>query len=142
METGDLRPRRRAVPTPPRSCKAAATLLSLTAQNAGVRLVRNVAPDLPELVADRRACRQILINLISNALSSRRGTAEVRVGATRDRERIVLTVSDTGIGVTEADLPRLGDPFFQAGRRRGRPDDGTGLGLSVVRGLVALHRGS
>jgi cell cycle sensor histidine kinase DivJ len=51
-------------------------------------------------------------------------------------------VADTGIGIGEGDLPRLGDPFFQAGDAYRRPHDGTGLGLSVVRGLVGLHNGT
>ena len=50
-------------------------------------------------------------------------------------------MADTGIGIAEADLPRLGDPFFQAGSAYSRSHEGTGLGLSVVRGLVGLHQG-
>lgn len=53
-----------------------------------------------------------------------------------------VVVSDNGIGITEADLPRLGDPFFQAGGGYGRSHEGTGLGLSVVRGLAGLHGGA
>ncbi len=51
-------------------------------------------------------------------------------------------MSDTGIGVTPADLARLGDPFFQARATYDRPYEGAGLGLSIVRGLVGLHGGS
>ncbi|MDF9861982.1 hypothetical protein M2437_000964 [Methylorubrum pseudosasae] len=53
-----------------------------------------------------------------------------------------IVVSDDGIGITEADLPRLGDPFFQVGGGYGRSHEGTGLGLSVVRGLAGLHGGA
>ena len=53
-----------------------------------------------------------------------------------------LEVADTGVGVKQADLPRLGDAFFQAGAAAGRKGEGTGLGLSVVRGLVGLHGGA
>jgi cell cycle sensor histidine kinase DivJ len=60
----------------------------------------------------------------------------------RERDQIVFVVSDTGIGISEADLPKLGDPFFQARSAYNRGHEGTGLGLSVVRGLVGLHRGS
>jgi cell cycle sensor histidine kinase DivJ len=55
---------------------------------------------------------------------------------------VVLAVADDGIGIREADLPRLGDAFFQAGDLHRRPHEGTGLGLSVVRGLVGLHHGT
>ena len=59
----------------------------------------------------------------------------------RDGDTIDLSVSDTGIGIAAADLPRLGDPFFQAKGAYDRAHEGTGLGLSVVRGLVGLHGG-
>jgi cell cycle sensor histidine kinase DivJ len=59
----------------------------------------------------------------------------------RDGDAIDLSVSDTGIGIAAADLPRLGDPFFQAKSSYDRSHEGTGLGLSVVRGLVGLHGG-
>jgi cell cycle sensor histidine kinase DivJ len=117
-------------------------MIQLRAKHAGVQLVRQIAPGLPELVADRRACRQILINLLSNAVKFTPYGGEIVMSLTRDRDRLVLSVSDTGVGVPELDLPRLGDPFFQAGTTYDRPHEGTGLGLSVVRGLVALHGGS
>lgn len=60
----------------------------------------------------------------------------------RGRAYLDIVVSDDGIGITEADLPRLGDPFFQVGGGYGRSHEGTGLGLSVVRGLAGLHGGA
>jgi cell cycle sensor histidine kinase DivJ len=53
----------------------------------------------------------------------------------------MLTVEDTGAGIAAKDIPRLGDPFFQAGASYDRRHDGTGLGLSIVKGLVKLHHG-
>ncbi|NNM72667.1 sensor histidine kinase [Enterovirga aerilata] len=117
-------------------------LMALKAQEGQVRLERQIAPDLPELVADRRACRQILINLLSNAVKFTPAGGAVTLSVRRDGDRVVLSVADDGIGIREADLPRLGDPFFQAGDLHRRPHEGTGLGLSVVRGLVGLHHGT
>ena len=111
-------------------------LMQLKAEQAGVALARDIAPDLPELVADGRACRQILINLLSNAVKFTPRGGLVTVAARRRNERIELSITDSGIGIGEQDLPRLGDPFFQAGSAYSRSHDGTGLGLSVVRGLV------
>ena len=116
-------------------------LMQLKADQAGIRLKREIAPDLPELVADGRACRQILINLLSNAVKFTGAGGEVRIAARRRRDRLEFKVSDTGIGISAEDLPRVGDPFFQAGSPYARSHDGTGLGLSIVRGLVGLHRG-
>ena len=117
-------------------------LLQLRADQAGIVLERQIARDLPEVMADRRACRQILINLLSNAVKFTPKDGRVTIAVYRDRDRLVLSVADTGIGIGEGDLPHLGDPFFQAGDAYRRPHDGTGLGLSVVRGLVGLHDGT
>ncbi|GJE28622.1 Sensor histidine kinase RcsC [Methylobacterium organophilum] len=117
-------------------------LMRLKAENAGVRLVRGPVPAGAGFVADARACRQILINLISNAVkfTPRGGSVEVLVR--RGGGYLDLVVSDEGVGIAEADLPRLGEPFFQAHGGYGRSHEGTGLGLSVVRGLAGLHGGS
>jgi cell cycle sensor histidine kinase DivJ len=121
---------------------ACCDLVQLKAEAAGITFVRDIAADLPEIVTDRRACRQILINLLSNALkfTPQGGTVTIAVG--RRSNRLVLEVADTGIGIAEPDLPRLGDPFFQAGDVHRRRHEGTGLGLSVVRGLVGLLGGT
>jgi cell cycle sensor histidine kinase DivJ len=116
--------------------------MQIRADQARISLNRQVARELPEIIADRRACRQILINLLSNAVKFTPAEGSVTVSIGRERDHVVLAVSDTGIGVGEGDLPRLGDPFFQAGDAYRRPHEGTGLGLSVVRGLVGLHDGS
>jgi cell cycle sensor histidine kinase DivJ len=117
-------------------------LMGLKAERGGILLAREIASDLPELVADRRACKQVLINLLSNAIKFTPAGGQVTVVARRERDRIVLIVSDTGIGIAEEDLPKLGDPFFQALSSYDRRHEGTGLGLSVVRGLIGLHGGS
>ncbi len=117
-------------------------LMALKAQEGHVEVERRIASDLPDVVADRRACRQILINLLSNAVKFTPAGGRVTLSITQDGDRVVLSVADDGIGIREADLPRLGDPFFQAGDLHRRPHEGTGLGLSVVRGLVGLHHGT
>jgi cell cycle sensor histidine kinase DivJ len=65
----------------------------------------------------------------------------VTVSAGVEGSRLVLRVADTGVGIAEDDLKRVGDPFFQAGKTYRRRHEGTGLGLSIVKGLVALHAG-
>ena len=121
-----------------RSC---CDLLVLKAQEAGVELKVRIAADLPEIVADRRAVNQILINLVSNAIKFTPRGGSVRVSALCDGPKLVVAVEDTGVGIGEADLPRLGEAFFQARASYDRRHDGTGLGLSIVKGLVRLHGG-
>jgi len=116
------------------------TVMALPAEQGGITLGQEIAPGLPELVADRRACRQILLNLLSNAVKFTPKGGRVTVQARCDGESVILAVRDTGIGVPEVDLPRLGMPFYQ-GSTRSRAEKGNGLGLSVVRGLVTLHQG-
>lgn len=116
-------------------------LMRLKAAEAKVELRQRLDAELPEILADRRACRQILINLLSNAVKFTPAGGTITVALAREGDSIVLEVADTGIGIPEADLPRLGNPFFQSGEVHRRSHEGTGLGLSVVRGLVGLHRG-
>ena len=116
-------------------------IISLPAQKGGIEIVRECPRLLEELVADKRACKQILINLLSNAVKFTPRQGRVTIGARPDGNSLLLYVSDTGIGITPRDLPRLGDPFFQATSSYDRAYEGTGLGLSVVRGLVGLHGG-
>jgi cell cycle sensor histidine kinase DivJ len=117
-------------------------LLTLKAQNAGVTLTMQVPGDLPDIVADRRALSQIVINLVSNAIKFTDRGGRVVVSARRDDAALLLSVEDTGVGIGEDDLPRLGEAFFQARASYDRRHDGTGLGLSIVKGLVRLHGGS
>jgi two-component system, cell cycle sensor histidine kinase DivJ len=117
-------------------------LLALKAQEAGVELKTRIADGLPELVADRRAFNQILINLVSNAIKFTPRGGFVAVGARRDGGMLAVSVEDTGVGIGEDDLPRLGEAFFQARASYDRRHDGTGLGLSIVKGLVHLHDGA
>ena len=116
-------------------------LLALKAREGGLDLVAEVPADLPEIVADKRAVKQILINLISNAIKFTDRGGCVRVSAVVEGAILALTVEDNGIGIGEEDLPRIGNPFFQARGSYDRRHDGTGLGLSIVKGLVALHGG-
>lgn len=116
-------------------------MMTLRAEQAGVRLATSYAPDLPEVDADKRALRQVLINLLSNAIKFTNRGGTVTIAARREGDTLALEVIDDGIGIAEKDLERLGNPFFQARSSYDRPYEGTGLGLSVVKGLVELHGG-
>lgn len=96
---------------------------------------------LPPMVADERACRQILINLLTNAVKFSPEGATVTLRIRPMGTRIELSVLDQGIGIAQADIERIGEPFFQANNGLARQYEGTGLGLSIVQGLTALHGG-
>ena len=121
-----------------------------------VRLVRNRAdaaglsleadlPSLPEVEADYRAVKQVLLNLLSNALKFTPSGGGVRVTAETRRdalgERVRVEVRDTGIGISKADLARLARPFEQIESQHSKTQQGTGLGLALTKSLVEMHDG-
>jgi cell cycle sensor histidine kinase DivJ len=140
METGNFE----ITPEPFMPAQAVASccdILALKARDAGVELKIRIAADLPEVVADRRALNQILINLISNAIKFTPRGGRVTVSAICDGPKFTVAVEDTGVGIGAEDLLRLGEAFFQARASYDRRHDGSGLGLSIVKGLVGLHGG-
>ena len=116
-------------------------LLTLRARETGVTLEKSVADGMPDIIADKRALNQILINLLSNALRFTDRGGRVTVSARAEAAAIVFVVEDTGVGISDEDLARVGEPYFQAGASYDRRQGGTGLGLSIVKGLVRLHGG-
>ncbi|MBY6241606.1 PAS domain-containing sensor histidine kinase [Methylosinus sp. Sm6] len=117
-------------------------MMQLKAEQAEVELVSDYAAGLQEIIGDKRACKQILINLLSNAVKFTPARGRVTVRLYPDGNRLAIAVSDSGVGIAASDLGRLGNPFFQASACHDRAFEGTGLGLSVVRGLVGLHGGA
>jgi two-component system, cell cycle sensor histidine kinase DivJ len=116
-------------------------LLSLKARENGIDLVVSAPQDLPQITGDPRAFKQIVLNLVSNAIKFTERGGRVTVASGVDGSHLVLRVTDTGVGIAADDLKRIGDPFFQAGKTYQRRHEGTGLGLSIVKSLVALHGG-
>jgi cell cycle sensor histidine kinase DivJ len=116
-------------------------LLALKARENGIDLVTDAPKDLPEVNGDLRAFKQILLNIVSNAIKFTERGGSVTVTAGVETDRLVLRVADTGVGIGSEDLKRIGDPFFQAGKTYDRRHEGTGLGLSIVKSLVGMHGG-
>ena len=117
-------------------------MLRLKAEAGGVLLEQAPMTDVGELVADKRACRQILLNLLANAVKFTDRGGRVVVGAAAHGDMTHIFVADTGLGIPADSLSRLGDPFFQVRNDYDRSFEGAGLGLSLVRGLVGLHGGA
>jgi cell cycle sensor histidine kinase DivJ len=118
------------------------SMMSLQAQAKKVRLHAEVAAETGEILADKRAVQQMLINLVSNAVKFTPEGGRVTIGGKRIGSRLHFWVSDTGIGIAEDDLSTIGKPFTQVQNDYTRQHEGTGLGLSLVKGLVALHDGT
>ena len=118
---------------------SALKLLTLQAEDKGVSLRGDLPAEAVEVDADRRALKQIVINLVANAIKFTPPEGRVDVILRPQGGALELVVADTGEGIAPEDLKRLGQPYAQtdAGRRA----QGTGLGLSLVKALTALHGG-
>ncbi len=117
------------------------SMLMPLADKAGVRLRFVNNEDTLPLEADSKALRQILFNLISNAIKFSNHGSEIRISAKRCGSKIEWKIQDQGQGISAENLEHLGEPFQQIDGRKNRKHEGTGLGLSIVKGLVSLHGG-
>lgn len=110
------------------------------AQQNGVSLSVNLPPDQLEVNADRVRFKQIVINLVNNAVKFTPSPGKVDVTCVQDGNGIRFSVRDTGIGIPEADKPSIFLEFFQASNQRNQ--QGSGLGLAITKRLVAQHGGT
>ncbi|MEN3004187.1 ATP-binding protein [Dehalobacterium formicoaceticum] len=113
---------------------------SLLEQNK-IDFQAEIASDAPCLLADRFRLEQLLINLISNAIHFAAGKT-IKVTSRKLENGIELSVSDTGQGIPEKDLPFIFERFYRAEKSRNRESGGTGIGLSIVKNIVEVHDGA
>jgi PAS domain S-box-containing protein len=116
-------------------------LMRERADNAGLELNTTLPKGKLSIMADRRAVKQILLNLVSNAVKFTPAGGHVLVSAKTSGANVILSVRDDGIGIPAQDLPRLGKPFEQVAADPMLAKAGTGLGLSLVRALSEKHGG-
>jgi cell cycle sensor histidine kinase DivJ len=119
----------------------AVRFVKLGADRKGIVLKTAIAPECRTMFADKRAVKQMLVNLLTNGVKFTPRGGEVRVAAVRDDGGIELAVRDTGVGIGVEDLKRLGRPFEQVDGAHVKAQEGTGLGLALVKALSAMHGG-
>lgn len=112
------------------------------AERAKIKLHLEVAGNLPRVSADQRRMRQILLNLLSNALKFTEMEGSVTVKATVSANGLLIEVADTGIGMRPEDLSKAMEPFAQIDSRLSRKYEGTGLGLPLTKALLEAHGGT
>jgi signal transduction histidine kinase/ActR/RegA family two-component response regulator len=110
------------------------------ANRHGIALHLDVAPDVGQVQADELRVKQVIVNLLSNAVKFTPDGGRVDVRARADPSEVLVTVSDTGVGVAAEDRERIFDAFQQGGRTA-PPTEGTGLGLTLSKRIVELHGG-
>lgn len=122
-------------------------LFSDQAKKKHIRLRAEAAADTPDILGDEDRLQQLLINLVDNALKYTPENGDVLVTASSgpaadgQSAAMALTVSDTGCGIPEKDLPRLTERFYRVDKARSRELGGTGLGLAIVKHIVQAHGG-
>jgi signal transduction histidine kinase len=105
-------------------------------------VIRHVSPDLGPVVSDRQKVKQIVVNLLSNALKfTREGSVTIRVDCADPAATVTIAITDTGIGIDPRHHDKIFDDFQQVDSSVARPYGGTGLGLSICRRLATMLGG-
>ncbi len=124
------------------SIDQALTLVRERAARAELRLDVEVAPDVGSFAGDERKFRQILLNLLANAIKFTPPGGQVKVSASRANGTLQVAVSDTGVGIAAEQQETIFEEFRQVGSHRNGMREGTGLGLALARRFVELHDGA
>jgi two-component system sensor histidine kinase BaeS len=107
-----------------------------------VALVTDIPAGLPPVLADEDRIGQVLLNLVGNALQYTPSGGKVTIHAQRERDRVIFSVADTGIGIPAEHLPHLFTRFYRVDKSRSRAGGGSGIGLTISRYLVEAHGGT
>jgi two-component system, OmpR family, phosphate regulon sensor histidine kinase PhoR len=106
-----------------------------------LRISVNLSNRLPDIAADRRRLAEVLQNLLDNAIQYTPPGGQIMLSASAGASEVTFTVSDTGIGIPQADQPRIFERFYRVDAARSREVGGTGLGLAIAKHLVEAHGG-
>ncbi len=120
---------------------AAVRMIRRKAEDKEIEMVLDAQPNMPEIDADHRAIRQMVLNLISNAIKFTDAGGKITVAVEQRGPEIYVGVTDTGIGIPAEDLPRLATPFEQVSGTKDRNYEGTGLGLALTKSFAEMHGG-
>ncbi len=121
--------------------KKGLTVIENQAKAKSITLKTDIPLDLPEIQADETRFSQVMINLLDNAIKYSSEGAQVIISAKVADSYLQIDISDTGMGISEDDLPRIFERFYRVDKARSRELGGTGLGLSIVKHIVSAHGG-
>ncbi|PYB76878.1 MULTISPECIES: PAS domain-containing sensor histidine kinase [Rhizobium] len=116
-------------------------LTAIPAEDKAIRIEQSVAPGL-SMIADRRSMKQILLNILSNAVKFTEPGGRIELRARKVGGSVAITIADTGIGIPKSALSKIGNPFEQVQSQYAKSNGGSGLGLAISRSLVSMHGGS
>ncbi len=122
-------------------CLLKQTLLTFEADLKEKNLTLNVEADSCKLTADRDKISRVIVNLISNAIKYTDSSGEINVIASEGKNNLQFSVSDTGVGIDDKDLPHIFEHLYRTDISRARDTGGSGIGLSVVKAIINAHNG-
>ncbi|MDA0746159.1 MAG: ATP-binding protein [bacterium] len=140
LDAGKLKPRFQLVQVAPLLHSALAEMAPI-AKKKDIALTRANLPDALSLDADPEQLRQVIINILDNAIKYTPSGGTVHLDCVPSGNDICIKIKDTGIGIPEKDLPRIFEKFYRTDHPAARKEKGTGLGLAIVQGIVAAHGG-
>lgn len=118
-------------------------VLSTQLKEKGLEFNVNIQKDLPPYRCNKNRIKQLFINLIDNSVKyTEKGSIDVEIKQSIDRQHVIIKVKDTGIGIEEQHIERLFERFYRVDKGRSRKQGGTGLGLSIVKHIVELYHGT
>jgi len=118
------------------------SLMKAKAEERGLSLELELPSDLPLVQADERSIEEVFTNLVSNAINYTPDGGTVNVLAIPHEEYLEVRISDTGVGISAEEIPKIFDKFYRVKHPETRQVIGTGLGLSIVKAIIEAHRGS
>lgn len=116
-------------------------ILSSKANGKNVNVTSSLGDEIVFIDGDAHRLKQIFINLINNAIMYTASGGDVKVAIMNSGDKVQVIVSDTGIGITKDEIPRIFERFYRIDKARSRNSGGTGLGLAIVKHLVEAHHG-
>jgi PAS domain S-box-containing protein len=143
IESGNVQSHRESISLSAivRDCES---IVAHVATQKGITYTSNLPEDLPDIWADQRAVKQVLLNILSNSMKFTlpNGRVTLSVKPSDDGGSLIIRVQDNGPGVPEDRLDTLTEPFVRGEQDPYKSQEGTGLGLAIVKSLVALHKGT
>ena len=118
-----------------------AASMDIEARKQGVEIHRDLPADMPLVSGERDRLQQVVMNIVSNAVKYNQRGGRVDITGGCEGGTVRLTVADTGLGIPEADLPRIFERFYRVDKARSREKGGTGLGLAIAREIIEFHGG-
>lgn len=111
-------------------------------EQAEIALVNTIAPATPAALADSDRITQVLLNLLDNARRHTPPGGQITLGANVEPTRLLVWISDTGVGIDQKELPHIFERFYRVDRSRNASSGGSGLGLAIIKAIITAHGGS